>query len=552
MENVSKLLPLVKDLLAGIYNNASDIHDKKTLQTIPTLTVFLEQVAQGGDKVTFQLTVGQNKVFTGAESLAKPVTEANLNIFSTCCDSTMEGTESDSPILGPAKDQNASITGEETLKPVPNLNIFSTCCESTMEGTETNSPILGPAKRQSLLKLLEPNLLFSSPTQMFGNFGPEISAVFRKEENSIQPSFDSITNASVISSPCFSGLFSQFSVVTSKLLIISVMSTASESPGACASGAIGTSADAFYKQNTKLLNSRLLNAAQLPTVTGARYISNRLRTRSSPRLLPTPLRPNEPSPKLSKRKCLRIAAATVDALDAMSSRHESLHSLDFPGYDGKAKHLSINELTAMRGAGILHLLANDRTGSYKSKLQHILATGVRKKHRNALDLAGKVPFSLMMKQIGVDSQQLWVDSAQAGGLYDTADAFLPRKMAYVEIKGARLKAGTKNQYLMKDIRHVGTDWNFLVFVCRSSPPADWLDPAEYDRCVFWLGVIRREDYMAAVKGTKLENERKISVTVTPGNGTDSGGKPSTSFIGNYISWTRSTDLTPAWFDSVFK
>jgi hypothetical protein len=286
-------------------------------------------------------------------------------------------------------------------------------------------------------------------------------------------------------------------------------------------------------------------------MSGARYISKRMQTRPSPRLLPTPLRPNEQSPEISKRRCLQIGASTVDALDEMSSQQESLQSLDFPGYNGKAKHLSINELTAMKGAGILHLLANDRTGSYRSKLQHILAKGVRKQHRNALDLAGKVPFSLMMQQIGVDSQQLWVDSAQAGGLYDTADAFLPRKMAYVEIKGARLKAGTKNQYLMKDIRHIETDWNFLVFVCRSSQPVNWLNPAEYDRCGFWLGVIRREDYMAELKGTKLENKQEISVTVTPGSGIASRGKLSKSWIGNYISWTRSTDLTPAWFDSVF-
>ena len=294
------------------------------------------------------------------------------------------------------------------------------------------------------------------------------------------------------------------------------------------------------------LKSHLLNAAQLQAMTGARYMSHRQRSRSPPRLLPTPLRPNEASSKISMRKCLQIAAATANALE-----QESMHSLDFQGCDGQAKHLSMNELTAMKGAGILQLLANDRTGSYKSKLQHILAKGVQKKQRNALDLAGKVPFSLMMKRIGVNSEKLWVDSAQAGGLYDTADAFLPKKVAYVEIKGARLKAGTKNQYLMKDIRHIGTDWNFLVFVCRSSPPADWLDPADYDRSGFWLGVIRREDYMAALKGTKLEKKFEISVTVTPGNGAASEGKLSKSWIGNYISWTRSTDLTPAWFDNVF-
>ena len=210
------------------------------------------------------------------------------------------------------------------------MNISSTSCESTMEGAETNSPILGPAKCPNLFKLVEPNLLFSSPTNKFSTqeFGPEISAVFRKEDDSIQTSFDSSANGLCISSPSFSGLFSQFS---SKLHFIFIMGTASESesPAGCASGTIGTSADASVKHDDMLLNSRLSKAAQLPPIAGARYISNRLRTRSSPRLLPTPLRPNEPSPKLSLRKSLQIGAATVDVLEAISSQQDSLHSLDF-------------------------------------------------------------------------------------------------------------------------------------------------------------------------------------------------------------------------------
>jgi hypothetical protein len=199
MENVSKLFPLLKDLLSGIYDNVADIHDKKPFQGIPALTFFLEQVAQGGDKVTFQLSIGQNKVSTGSESLAKHVTEANSNISSTCCDSTMEGTESDSPILGPGKEQNTSSTGEELLKPDPNLKMPSTCCESTMD----------PEKDSNMLRLLEPNTLFSSPTKTFSTreFGTEISAAFSKEANTTWPSFDSITNVSAISSPSFSGFF---------------------------------------------------------------------------------------------------------------------------------------------------------------------------------------------------------------------------------------------------------------------------------------------------------------------------------------------------------
>ena len=215
MENISILIPLVKDLLSGIYNNVSDIHGKKTLQTIPTLTFFLEQVAQGDDKVksTFKLTVGPNTVLTGDEPPSKPV-PANLNISSTCCDSTLEGTFS--PILGPKKHPKISNTVDEPLaKPVQaaNVNISSTCCESSMEGAETDSPILGQ-QHPNISKLVEPNLLFSSPTLPTQEPGQEISAIFRdkfrQEDNIFQPSSDSITKA--ISSPPFSGLFSQFSL----------------------------------------------------------------------------------------------------------------------------------------------------------------------------------------------------------------------------------------------------------------------------------------------------------------------------------------------------
>lgn len=294
-------------------------------------------------------------------------------------------------------------------------------------------------------------------------------------------------------------------------------------------------------------------------MTGARYISPRLHHlhRSTRGLLPTPNRPNEKTTRISKRNSVRLVSAALDTVDnrnILSDSHpqqESMQSLDIEGSEGSRKHIAINELRAMKGAGILQLLAEDRTGSYRSKIQKILSKGVRKCQRNALDLAGKVPFSLLMEKIGVDQHQLWVDSAQAGGLYDTADGFLPRKRAFVEIKGARLKAGTKNQYMMKKIRHIGTDWHYLAFVCRVAEPDDWLDADAYDRSGLWLGVVRRDDYMNALKTAKMENRREISVTVTPGNGTASGGKASKSWIGNCIHWTKSSDLTKSWFDRVF-
>ena len=276
-----------------------------------------------------------------------------------------------------------------------------------------------------------------------------------------------------------------------------------------------------------------------------------------------------------------MAGSALDAMHARAlvetqndaSGQDSMQSLDLGGINGEPKHLSINELCAMKGSGILQLLATDRSGSYRDKLQETLSKGVRKLHRNALDLAGlvmtvsnilctylsffyafkfagKVPFSRLMKRIGFDHKTLWVDSAQAGGLYGTADAFMPEKRIFIEIKGARMKAGTKNQFLMKNVRHLGTEWDVLVFVCRRKEPTDWLDANEYDRCGFWLGVVTREDYMAAVEDHGKQNLSSISFTVTPGLGAACGGKRSKSWIGDKIHWIKSSDLNSSWFDAV--
>lgn len=153
-----------------------------------------------------------------------------------------------------------------------------------------------------------------------------------------------------------------------------------------------------------------------------------------------------------------------------------------------------------------------------------------------------------MERVGFDHKQLWVDIAQAGGLYETADAFMPYKELFLEIKGARRKAGTKSQFLMKNVRHLGTNWDVLVFVCRSQEPTDWLDPSEYDRCGFWIGVITRKDYMDAIEAHGQQHRLSLSFTVTPGNGAACGGKRSKGWIGDIIRWTKSSDLTASWFE----
>ena len=277
--------------------------------------------------------------------------------------------------------------------------------------------------------------------------------------------------------------------------------------------------------------------------------------------------PSMPGIPVTKQQSGQVLQVLVDALNISvnsgnlrntssgngesADEHQSMQSMDLPHPCMGSTHMSQNVLRAMKGTGILQLLAEDKNDNFLMKLQKILVDGVHRNRRNALDLAGKVPFSLKMKQIGQNQNTLWVDSAQAGGLYDTADALIPALLAFLEIKGAKLKSGSKGQFQIKKIRIEGTSWSFLVIVCRTQEPDNWTDPAEYDRCGFWMGVVSRKDYEEALLKAGISTRKTMNVTVTPGNGAANGGKKSRSWLGDYIKWTRFEDLSSNWWTQTF-
>ena len=157
-----------------------------------------------------------------------------------------------------------------------------------------------------------------------------------------------------------------------------------------------------------------------------------------------------------------------------------------------------------------------------------------------------------MLSIGVNHKELYVDSALSGGLYSSGDAFIPCRRTFLEIKSAKVKSGTENQFQIKKIRHRNTNWRYLIFVCRTKRLNDWLDPAEYNGCGFWIGVVDRETYMARLIANGLTNKTAIDVTVTPGTGAASNGSYCRSWLGDYIKWTKFEDIKDKnWWKETF-
>ena len=91
---------------------------------------------------------------------------------------------------------------------------------------------------------------------------------------------------------------------------------------------------------------------------------------------------------------------------------ESLKSIDANVPNGVALHLSVQEIRGMRGINILQLLADDHSDNFLRKVQKTLSDGVHRNLRDALDLAGKIPFSIKMMSVGVKPAQLMVDIGQ--------------------------------------------------------------------------------------------------------------------------------------------
>ena len=192
-----------------------------------------------------------------------------------------------------------------------------------------------------------------------------------------------------------------------------------------------------------------------------------------------------------------------------------------------------------------------RCQHYRTEMGIKLATGVPMRCRDAFDAAGKFVLSLKLLSLGVNESQFIIDAAQAGGACGTADAFIPCTGEYVEIKGARAKSrgsrvqspNARPQFQICRIRDAW--WGKLILVCRVNDPNDWTNVAEYDKCGFWLGLIKRDRYkdacVAAGKGADKEVQVAVS-PVTDGMRVQRHG----SWLSQHVTWIRFHDLTLKW------
>ena len=121
-------------------------------------------------------------------------------------------------------------------------------------------------------------------------------------------------------------------------------------------------------------------------------------------------------------KQFKSAARTLSAcLDDIRSQRiddeamdqDSLESIDVTDPSGVSSHLTLQELRAMRGVNILQSIANDSSDCFLKKVQKLLVEGVHRNLRDALDLAGKIPFSIKMLSLNVSYKKLLIDFSQA-------------------------------------------------------------------------------------------------------------------------------------------
>lgn len=72
-------------------------------------------------------------------------------------------------------------------------------------------------------------------------------------------------------------------------------------------------------------------------------------------------------------------------------------------------------------------------------------------------------------------------------------------------------------------------------------PENWVDVNEYNDCEFWLGYVKREDYLAALAKAGLSRRGVRSVTVTP------GPCRSKNWLAKHIRWIRFDHLSIGWW-----
>jgi hypothetical protein len=180
----------------------------------------------------------------------------------------------------------------------------------------------------------------------------------------------------------------------------------------------------------------------------------------------------------------------------------------------------------LQGTNMLHLLDIARNGEqarvYYAHLVSRIPRGILMRDRDCFDLSSKFIFALKALQVGLTTDDILVDSAQAGGLYGRADGLLRNPVGCfdpLELKGTTEKMSTPGTYNFKGVC-VERVWEHLFLVGRSRQLLQkfdcWNDIAKLEPYVV-VAYIHYDDFAKTIADGNFKVGAAVDVQITPGS-----------------------------------
>lgn len=166
---------------------------------------------------------------------------------------------------------------------------------------------------------------------------------------------------------------------------------------------------------------------------------------------------------------------------------ENLQAPAVDAYSSASTCENAQELEEMllQRCNFLHLAASAAGTAFLAKwdikLRKLCCEGIGNQ-RDSVDMLGKLPLALKAIEAGITANELLVDVAQAGGLFEASNGMLRAadgRLEPLEIKGASSKKTRPGTFTFKNIRVRGATWCHLLLLGRLRPGiAKWTRAAD--------------------------------------------------------------------------